>query len=95
VIAGLISRYQFGFRRKFPNTLYRFYAFLWIWFVVIIFAIVLGSILWGYFDGMNNPSFSRETYTSLAMATGLLQVFFAFLAVIAAAVKDSGNTYSA
>jgi len=45
-------------------------------------------ILWGYLGGMDNPSFNRETYTSLAMDCGLRQVFFALLAVITAAVAE-------
>jgi len=95
VIAGFISRRQFGIRQRLPSGLYRSLARLWIWFVFMIFAIVLASILWGYLGGMDNPSFNRDTYTSLAMASGLLQVFVALLAVITAAVKESGGAHSA
>ena len=95
VIAGFKARSQFGIWRKFPLIFRRFLALSWKWFVAMIFIVVLASILWGYISGMNDPSFSRETYTSLAMATGLLQVFFALLAVIASAANDSLNAHAA
>jgi hypothetical protein len=95
VIAGFEARSQFGIWRKLPLILRRFLALSWKWFVAMIFIVILVSIPWGYVSGMNDPSFSRETYTSLAMATGLLQVFFALLAVFAAAANDSLSAYTA
>lgn len=92
VIAGFESRFQLGIWRKSPSMLQRFLALLWIWFLAMIFIIILASIMWGFVGGMNNPSFSRETYTSIAMASGLLQVFFALLATLAADAKDAENT---
>jgi hypothetical protein len=95
VIAGFEARSQFGIWRKLPLIFRRFLALSWKWFVALIFIVVIASIPWGYVSGMNDPSFSRETYTSLAMASGLLQVFFALLAVIAAAANDSLNAHAA
>jgi hypothetical protein len=95
VIAGFFARSQFGIWRKLPLILCRFLALSWKWFVAMIFIIVLASILWGHVSGMNDPSFNRETYTSLAMASGLFQVLFALLAVVAAAANDSLRTHVA
>ena len=91
VIAGFEAKSRFAIWRKFPFTLRRFLALTWKWLIVMIFIIILASIPWGFISGMNNPSLSRETYTSLAMVIGVLQVFFALLAVIAAALDDSIN----
>jgi len=95
VLAGAIARSPFGILRKIPYSIHLFLALSWKWFVAMIFIIILASILIGYVSGLNDPAFSRVTYTSLAMASGLLQVFFALLAVIAVGATDSVSTQAA
>ena len=87
--AGPGPRSSLDFWRKLPRHYRRLLGSAWAWFMATVFIILLASILWGHVSGMNRPSFSRETYASLAMATGLLQVFFAFLATVAAAARDA------
>lgn len=88
-LAGLEARSSFKLLQRLQIGLRQLLARFWPWLAFVVFLIVAASIAGGYLAGMNDPSFNPETLDRMAIGSGLLQVCFAFLAIVAATMRDS------